>query len=72
MINAKYFKEKFNKNIDCVENIVCICPNCHRAVHFGQWDIKEKLIIKMFNQQLEKLMNIGINITVKELLELYI
>ena len=35
VINAKHFSEKFNKNIDCIENIVCICPNCHRAVHLN-------------------------------------
>ncbi|MFA6201416.1 MAG: HNH endonuclease, partial [Bacteroidales bacterium] len=32
--NGEYFMEKFNKNIDCFENIVCVCPNCHREIHY--------------------------------------
>ena len=28
--NAVAFYEKFSVNIDCPENIVCLCPTCHR------------------------------------------
>lgn len=69
--NSIDFKEKFGKNIDCYENIVCLCPNCHREIHFGEWETKSKKIQLLFKKQQEKLNNIGISITEKELLELY-
>src|SRR5690606_5755255 len=28
--NAKDYWHRFGRNIDCVENIVSLCPNCHR------------------------------------------
>jgi len=71
IINAKLFKLKVNVNIDCVENIVCVCPTCHRAVHFGNWKTKENIIKILFRLQKEKLMGIGINIDENELLNLY-
>lgn len=70
--NAKYFWEKYGKNIDCLENIVCLCPTCHRAVHFGEKSTKEEMIKTMYSQQAEQLKKVGIRITEKELLALYI
>jgi len=69
--NSKDFMEKFNKNIDCLENIVCICPNCHREVHYGEWTSKSEKIKIMFNKQKDKLEKIGLLINEEELLNLY-
>jgi 5-methylcytosine-specific restriction protein A len=35
------FWEKYNKNIDCVQNIISLCPICHRALHYGVSDAKK-------------------------------
>lgn len=69
--NSEYFYQKYKKNIDCLENIVCICPNCHREVHYGEWNSKSKKIKIMFEKQQEKLKKVGILITEEELLDLY-
>lgn len=69
--NSEYFFEKYKKNIDCFENIVCICPNCHREVHYGEWNSKSKKIRIMFKKQQEKFNKVGLSITVEELLNLY-
>jgi len=69
--NAEDFWTKNSINIDCLENIVCICPNCHRAVHFGDEQTKEKIVKAMYDQQSEQLMKVGITITEKALLALY-
>ena len=34
---------KFKKNIDCIENIVCLCPTCHRRIHFGSDEEKRAI-----------------------------
>jgi len=69
--NSEYFKERFNKNIDCFENIVCICPNCHREVHYGEWNSKSEKIKIMLKKQQEKLKRVGLMISDEELLNLY-
>jgi len=71
LANAEIFWEKFNRNIDCAANIVCICPNCHRAVHFGDKNTKEAMLKLMYEQQTGLLRAAGIKITEKELLNLY-
>lgn len=36
--NAKEIWEKINRNIDCKENIVVLCPICYRAIYMGNRD----------------------------------
>lgn len=69
--NSVFFKEKFDKNIDCYQNIVCLCPNCHREIHFGEWKNKSKKIKFLYLKHKEELKRIGITLTEKELLDLY-
>jgi len=33
--NTERFWSK-KRNIDCPENIICLCPICHRRIHFGR------------------------------------
>ncbi|MCL2789474.1 MAG: HNH endonuclease [Desulfobulbus sp.] len=68
---SEAFMKEYKKNIDCVANIICICPTCHRAVHFGDENTKTEKIKVMFAKQIEKLKKVGINITEGELLEFY-
>ena len=41
MSKAKDIYEKQNINVDCVENLVSLCPNCHRATHYGSNRVKK-------------------------------
>lgn len=69
--NAENFWNKYGKSIDCLENIVCICPTCHRAVHFGDKPTKEKMVKRMYKQHADQLLTLGISISEEVLLELY-
>jgi len=71
VLNSEYFMKKFNKNIDCFENIVSVCPNCHREIHYGEWNSKSEKIRIIFRKQQQKLKQVGILITEAELLNLY-
>lgn len=44
--NSKIFKEQ--SKLDREENIVSICPTCHRAIHFGCVQTKRKLVEKLY------------------------
>lgn len=69
--NAEYFMAQSGKNIDCLENIICLCPTCHRAVHFGDNPTKEVLVKAMYAQHAEQLAQAGIIITEEALVSLY-
>lgn len=69
--NANYFETQFNRSIDCLENIVSLCPNCHKAIHLGNKDTKRDIIEILFYKRQQRLKDIGIFITLKDLLRLY-
>lgn len=69
--NSVYFMDKYKSNIDCIENIVSLCPNCHRELHYGEWNSKSEKIKLLYKKYQHKLFGIGINLTEDELLGLY-
>ena len=71
LIPMKAQKDFADVNIDRIENIICLCPNCHRMIHHANTDIKRKLIYRLASERLNSLKGVGINITPKELLERY-
>lgn len=69
--NATRFWEERERNIDCEENIVCLCPTCHRRVHFGSNAEKEAILRVLYNHQIKRLESIGLGLKFEELLNLY-
>ena len=69
--NAKEIWEKFGKNIDCKENIVSLCPTCHRAIHLGNQDEKRRVLSILISNHLPALREIGIKVTEEDLFQLY-
>ena len=69
--NAELFWSKFKRNIDCVENIICLCPTCHRRIHFGSKEEKGTIIKSLYQKQILSLKTVGLDISIEELLSLY-
>jgi 5-methylcytosine-specific restriction protein A len=65
--NSAMIKQRFGSKLDREENIVCICPTCHRAIHFGSAEVKRDLIKKLYDRQKDKLASVGITLTLEEL-----
>ena len=63
--------DKYNINIDCLENLVSLCPNCHKAFHYGTEDVKVQMIENLYNKIRHKYAAIGFNITLDEIKRLY-
>ncbi len=63
---------QFGVNIDCIENIVSLCPNCHRAIHYAKDEFKIELLKKIFETKKDCLASIGLNIDFDFLLKYYI
>lgn len=63
-------QEYFDYSLDVDANIVCLCPNCHRKLHYGE-SIKDDLR-KLFNDRAKHLKQSGIDISFEELVQLYL
>lgn len=63
--------EKYGVNIDCLENLISLCPTCHRAIHYGTNNVKKEIITKLFNLKQEQYKAIGLNIDLDTLLGFY-
>ena len=69
--NAEYYWSNFKRNIDCVENIVCLCPTCHRRIHFGSKEEQDTIIKSLYKKQIPYLKTIDLDISLEKLLSLY-
>lgn len=56
LIPLKY-QELFDENyiLDRVENLVVLCPTCHRAIHYGTKKEKEKILEPLYNESCMKI-----------------
>lgn len=74
LVPVKYQQEmwkKYNINVDCVENIVSLCPTCHRAFHNGTTEVKSAIIENVYEKLLPRYKSIGFDISVEEIKKLY-
>lgn len=62
-------QDKFKYSLDVDANIVCLCPTCHRMLHYG--DNTQFLIKELYNNRIEFLKLSGIGITLNELISYY-
>ena len=65
-------QKDFEVNIDRIENIAILCPLCHKAIHHANKEYKKELLSKIYSlTKQEELKNLGISITLEELLNKY-
>lgn len=64
-------QDEFQYDLDQLENMVSLCPLCHRLIHLGRDEDKETLLKKLFDQRKDQLKRIGIEITFSDLKEIY-
>lgn len=63
--------EKFNVSLDVPANLIVLCPNCHRAIHFGTSDTKRQYLTKFLEERKSTLEESGIVIEPETLFECY-
>lgn len=63
------FANEFPYSLDVEENIVSLCPLCHRQLHHGQE--REELLKKLYEDRKELLQSAGIEVTWDRLLSMY-
>lgn len=60
----------FESSLDVYANIVCLCPVCHRLLHYGVDVNKKNLLSIMYVTRTERLANSGIRLSKEEFLSL--
>lgn len=64
-------QEDFKFSLDVPENILSLCPNCHRAFHHSEPTLKKKLIRRFHGERTSGLIERGIFISLEELFNYY-
>ena len=65
------FQNEFTNSIDVPENIISLCPNCHREFHNSTDENKYELIKKFIGLRTQKLIEREIQINEKQLFSFY-
>lgn len=68
LIPMEYY-DSFDVSIDIEENIVSLCPNCHREIHNGK--DASVIVKKLYEQRKPYLQKAGIDISLNQLLIWY-
>ncbi len=63
------YSDDFDVSLDVEENIVSLCSNCHNWLHYGE--NPEALLLKLYNERIEHLKEVEIDISFERLLEMY-
>lgn len=64
------FQSLFPHSLDIYANIVCLCPICHRKIHYGLKNDRKEMICKIYEDRAERLDNSGIKINRQEFIEI--
>ena len=66
------YQDEFEVSIDVPENILSLCPNCHRAFHSSEYSEREALVRKFHKKRSSGLESREITIGIDDLLNFYI
>ena len=58
-------------NLDCVENIVCLCPHCHRKLHLGTYKECKNDLDTLFTKNENNFKKMKIHMTLRQFINLY-
>ena len=61
----------FKYDIDVPENIMSLCPNCHKKIHLSEDIAKRDILKEAYNRKRNQLLERGIEMDIKTLLEIY-
>ena len=62
-------QNQFRVNLDVYANIVCLCPTCHRLLHYGVNPEKKTILYSLYKGRADRLANSGIRLSRDEFIE---
>ena len=65
------WQQEFPKaSLDCYANLICLCPTCHRMLHFAEDSVRGRVFDELFEKRSARLAKSGIDASRSELKEL--
>ena len=61
----------FDKSLDVPANIMSLCCNCHKCIHYGTEKDKKIMLFNLYNERKEELEKAGIELTFEDLIKMY-
>ena len=61
---------QFHNSLDVYANIVCLCPLCHRRIHYGLKEEKRQMMNYIYTVREERLLRSGIKLSKQEFADL--
>ena len=65
-----HLQPKFDYSLDIYANIICLCPICHRRIHFALKEEKITMLTAIFNARQERLIQSGIALSKDEFIDM--
>ena len=65
-------QERFQNSLDIYANLVCLCPVCHRMIHYGVKKDKQYMLNQIYSDRGERLANSGIVLSRDEFVDMVI
>lgn len=64
------YQNKFERSLDVYANIIGLCPNCHRQLHFGKKSEVKDILKGLYDLRAERLVKSGIEVSKDDFLAL--
>lgn len=64
------FQDEFEQSLDFVDNVVCLCPTCHRKIHYAKLRERLALVELLFERRCQKLTK-QVDVTLSQLKNFY-
>lgn len=65
------YQYRFSAGLDITPNIIPLCPDCHKIIHYGDNESRKKILTSLFEKQKNALVHCGLRISLDQLLDLY-
>lgn len=63
-------QDEFDNSLDVYANIICLCPLCHRQIHYGLKDERKEMISYIYTLREDRLKNCGLDVNKDDFAEM--
>lgn len=55
-----HFQHRFAHSLDVYANLICLCPVCHRKIHYGLRDERREMMYEIYEKRHERMVHSGL------------
>lgn len=57
------YQSEFSHSLDVGANLVCLCPLCHRKLHYARLNLRKELLVCLYDMRAHRLDNCGLSVS---------